>query len=164
MADAFEILFKPLGMPRFGREFGGAAQTIFLIFSMGSHILTWTICFSTLTNHATCNMVWGVVALILFWIFDLPRTLRKVSWFSIACKQDVIPLRQIGSANILCSIYQYFLCCSDYHDRRGHYGARQESVQPLAESSAVSQSFSFCNEHCLRLWYVGVDLCGHVSS
>jgi hypothetical protein len=89
MADAFEILFEPLGMPRFGRELGGAAQTIFLIFSMGSHILTWTICFSTLTNHATCNMVWGVVALILFWIFDLPRTLRKVSWFSIACKQDV---------------------------------------------------------------------------
>jgi hypothetical protein len=89
MADAFEILFEPLGMPRFGREFGGAAQTIFLIFSMGSHILTWTICFSTLTNHATCNIVWGVVALILFWIFDLPRTLKKVSWFSIACKQDV---------------------------------------------------------------------------
>src|SRR2546421_12085277 len=87
MADAFEILFEPLGMPHFGREFGGAAQTIFLIFSMGSHILTWIICFSTITNHATCNIVWGVVALILFWIIDLPRTLKNVSWFSIACKR-----------------------------------------------------------------------------
>ena len=85
MADAFEILFKPLGMPRVGREFGGAAQTIFLVFSMASHILTWTICFSTITGHATCNIVWGVVALILFWIFDLPRTLKKVAWLSIAC-------------------------------------------------------------------------------
>ena len=90
MADAFEILFEPLGIPRVGREFGGAAQTIFLIFSMASHILTWTICFSTVTNHATCNIVWGVVALILFWIIDLPRTLRNVSWFSIACKQVMI--------------------------------------------------------------------------
>jgi hypothetical protein len=92
MADAFEILFEPLGMPKVGREFGGAAQTIFLIFSMASHILTWTICFSTITNHATCNIVWGVVALILFWIIDLPRTLKKVSWFSIACKQATIPV------------------------------------------------------------------------
>ena len=85
MADAFEILFTPLGMPRVGREFGGAAQTIFLIFSMASHILTWTICFSTITDQATCNIVWGVLALILFWLCDLPRTLKKVSYFSIAC-------------------------------------------------------------------------------
>jgi hypothetical protein len=90
MADAFEILFEPLGIPKIGREFGGAAQTIFLVFSMASHILTWTICFSTITNQATCNIVWGVVALILFWIIDLPRTLRKVSWFSIACKEAIL--------------------------------------------------------------------------
>lgn len=36
MADAGEILMAPLGMPRFGKEFFGAAQTIFLIFSVGS--------------------------------------------------------------------------------------------------------------------------------
>ena len=89
MADAFEILFRPLGLPRFGREFGGAAQTIFLIFSMASHILTWTICFDTLTNSATCTIVWGVVALVLFWIIDLPRTLKNVSYFSIACKHPM---------------------------------------------------------------------------
>jgi amino acid permease len=86
MADAGYVLFKPLG-PRwaiFGREFLGAAQTIFLIFSMASHILTWTICLSTLTNGATCTIVWGIVGLVLFWIFDTPRTLLKVSWFSCA--------------------------------------------------------------------------------
>jgi len=86
MADAGHILFEPLG-PRwavFGREFLGAAQTIFLIFSMASHILTWTICLSTLTNGATCTIAWGVVGLVLFWIFDIPRTLLKVSWLSCA--------------------------------------------------------------------------------
>lgn len=35
MADAGWVLCKPLGCPRVGREIGGAAQTIFLIFSMG---------------------------------------------------------------------------------------------------------------------------------
>ncbi|KAK5945318.1 hypothetical protein PMZ80_002522 [Knufia obscura] len=84
MADAFHVLFRPLG-PRaaaVAREFGGAAQTIFLIFSMASHILTWTICLNTLTNSATCTIVWAVVGLVIFWICDLPRTLLKVSWLS----------------------------------------------------------------------------------
>jgi len=43
MADAGEVMAGA-----WGREFGGAAQTIFLIFSMGSHILTWTIAFNAM--------------------------------------------------------------------------------------------------------------------
>lgn len=85
MADAFEILFTPLGCPRVGKEIGGAAQTIFLIFSMSSHILTWMICFNILTDHAVCKIAWGVSALIVFWLFDLPRTLKNMSRLSIAC-------------------------------------------------------------------------------
>lgn len=88
MADAGYVLFEPVG-PRcaaIGREFFGAAQTIFLIFSMASHILTWTICLNTLTGGAACTIVWGIVGLILFWICDLPRTLLKVSWLScVSC-------------------------------------------------------------------------------
>lgn len=92
MADAGHILFEPLGprWARFGREFLGAAQTIFLIFSMASHILTWTICLSTLTNGATCTIVWGVLGLVLFWIFDIPRTLLKVSWLSCASFVSIV--------------------------------------------------------------------------
>jgi hypothetical protein len=87
MADAGEVMFKPWGnkAKQVGRELGGAAQTIFLVFSMASHILTWTICFDVLTDHAVCNVVWGIVALIVFWMFDLPRTLRNMSYFSVAC-------------------------------------------------------------------------------
>jgi len=84
MADAFYVLFCPLGptAAAIAREFGGAAQTIFLVFSMASHILTWTICLNTLTNSATCTIVWGVVGLLVFWICDMPRTLLNVSWLS----------------------------------------------------------------------------------
>ncbi|KAG9569264.1 amino acid transporter, partial [Aureobasidium melanogenum] len=83
-ADAGEILFKPLKMGAIGREVFGAAQTIFLIFTMASHILTWTICLNTITNSATCTVVWAVVGLVLFFLFDLPRTLKNVSFMSIA--------------------------------------------------------------------------------
>lgn len=71
-------------MGAIGREVFGAAQTIFLIFTMASHILTWTICLNTITNSATCTVVWAVVGLVIFFIFDLPRTLKKVSFMSIA--------------------------------------------------------------------------------
>jgi amino acid permease len=86
MGDAGNVLFSPWGerWGRFGREFLGAAQVIFLVFSMASHILTWEICFNTITSGATCTIVWGIIALVLFWIVDLPRTLKSVSYFSIA--------------------------------------------------------------------------------
>jgi hypothetical protein len=93
MADAGEVMFAPWGntAKQVGREVGGAAQTIFLIFMMGSHILTWTICFDALTGHAACNVVWGIVALVVFWMFDLPRTLKNLSYFSVACMYPSIP-------------------------------------------------------------------------
>ncbi|KAF2630025.1 amino acid transporter [Macroventuria anomochaeta] len=79
LADALEVMWGP-----FGREFGGAAQTIFLVFVMGSHILTFTIAMNAITENATCSIVWGVVGFVVLWIFTLPRTLKKVSYLSIA--------------------------------------------------------------------------------
>ncbi|KAH7138207.1 transmembrane amino acid transporter protein-domain-containing protein [Dendryphion nanum] len=79
LADAGEILAGPIG-----REFGGAIQTIFLIFVMGSHILTFTIAMNAITGHAACTIVWGVVGFIVLWLFTLPRTLKKMSYLSIA--------------------------------------------------------------------------------
>ncbi|KAL9054448.1 MAG: hypothetical protein Q9162_004170 [Coniocarpon cinnabarinum] len=86
MADAGAILFAPLGMEAIGREFFGAAQVIFLIFTMGSHILTWTIMIWTMTdgNTAHCAIGYSVAGMILLWLFDLPRTMKNLSWFSIA--------------------------------------------------------------------------------
>ncbi|KAE8375604.1 transmembrane amino acid transporter protein-domain-containing protein [Aspergillus bertholletiae] len=79
MADAGEIL-----LGRFGREFLGTAQLVFLVFIMGSHILTFTVMLNTLTEHGTCSIVFGVVGLVLSFIFTIPRTLKKVSWLSIS--------------------------------------------------------------------------------
>lgn len=51
---------------------------------MGSHILTFTIAFNVMTGHATCTIAWGVIGMIVLWIFILPRTLKKVSYLSVA--------------------------------------------------------------------------------
>jgi amino acid permease len=92
MGDAFEILGKRYGdkWAAFGRELGGIGQLLFMVFLMSSHILTWTICLDHLTDHATCNIVWGVVGMVLFWVFDLPRTLKNMSYMSMASSVSVL--------------------------------------------------------------------------
>ncbi|KAJ5747663.1 uncharacterized protein N7511_009359 [Penicillium nucicola] len=78
MADAGEVL-----MGAFGRELFGIGQLLFLIFLMASHILTFTVALNTITGHATCSIVFGVVGLVLSLILSLPRTLEKMSWLSL---------------------------------------------------------------------------------
>lgn len=83
-ADAGEVLFAPVGLGSFGKEFFGAAQTIFLIFSMGSHVLTWTIMFNTVVGreHHVCTIVWSVIGMVIFIAFDIPRTMKNLSFWS----------------------------------------------------------------------------------
>ncbi|KAI1484393.1 aromatic and neutral aliphatic amino acid permease [Biscogniauxia mediterranea] len=81
--DAGEVLGRPFGMGRFCQEFLGWAQTIFVIFVMASHMLTWTICLNTLTDSSTCTIVWSFVGLAVFWVLNLPRTLKYASYMSI---------------------------------------------------------------------------------
>lgn len=78
MADAGEILFGPIG-----RELLGAAQVIFFVFVLGAHILTASIMFNTLTGHATCTIVWSVIAMLICLVLTLPRTLHKVSFLCV---------------------------------------------------------------------------------
>ncbi|CAI6338781.1 unnamed protein product [Periconia digitata] len=85
LGDVGEVLLGP-----WGREIGGAAQTIFLIFVMGSHILTFTIAMNVITGHATCTIIWGVVAFVVLWLCTLPRTLEKVSYLSIASFASIV--------------------------------------------------------------------------
>lgn len=84
--DAVEVIGKPIGMGQLFKEFFGWAQVIFQIMVMGSHLLTFTICMNTLTSSSTCTMVWAVVGLGLFWVLNLPRTLKYTSYMSLACK------------------------------------------------------------------------------
>jgi hypothetical protein len=80
MADAGEVLAG-----KWGREILGVAQTIFLIFVMASHLLTFTVAMNTITNHGTCSIVFGIVGMIVSFICSLPRTLVKMSWLSLVC-------------------------------------------------------------------------------
>ncbi|RAH67450.1 amino acid transporter [Aspergillus aculeatinus CBS 121060] len=80
MADAGEVL---MGKP--GRIFIEVAQLLFFMFASGSHLVTFTVMMNTLTNHGTCSVVFGVVGLVLSFICSLPRTMKNVSWFAIAC-------------------------------------------------------------------------------
>ncbi|KAJ0163216.1 N amino acid transport system protein [Colletotrichum tanaceti] len=64
------------------REFFGWAQTVVQVFLMGGHILMWTICMNTLTNGSTCTVVWAAVGMLVFWVFNVPRTLKWTSWMS----------------------------------------------------------------------------------
>ena len=90
MGDAFEVLFTPWGFPKFGQRLGSIGMFFFMVFLMGSHILTWIICWDTITNHAMCNIWWGVIALVVFWALDLKRTLGAVSWLSIVSSISVV--------------------------------------------------------------------------
>jgi hypothetical protein len=83
MADAGEVIGG-----KWGREILGVAQTIFLVFVMASHLLTFTVAMNTITNHGTCSIVFGIVGMIVSFILSLPRTLVKISWLSLVCKYN----------------------------------------------------------------------------
>lgn len=95
MADAGEILLGPVG-----REVFGAAQIIFYIFVMGSHILTFSIMMNTITEHATCSIVFGVVGLIVCLLCTLPRTLHNVSYMAIASFISIVAAVVITMAGV----------------------------------------------------------------
>lgn len=109
MGDAGEVL-----MGRIGREVLGTAQLLFLIFIMGSHLLTFTVMMNTLTDHGACSIVFGVIGLAVSFVFTLPRTLKKVSWFSISCRSILEPM--IVTKAYSDSFHQHHCRSVDHHD------------------------------------------------
>ncbi|KAF4220506.1 hypothetical protein CNMCM8980_001174 [Aspergillus fumigatiaffinis] len=93
MGDAGEVVFGS-----WGREILGAAQVLFLVFVMASHLLTFVIAMNTITGHGTCSIVFGVVGMVVSFILSLPRTLAKMSWLSLVSFTSII------SAVIICMI------------------------------------------------------------
>lgn len=148
MADAGEVLCEPLGMGAFGREFGGAAQTIFLVFTMGSHILTFTIAMNAITGHATCTIVWGIIGLILLFLLSLPRTMKKVSYLSIVCKLFKPPNSRLATD----TPYSFHLHPHRRHDHDDW--SRNRTTRPRRSSNTEDRlriSFRERHEHHLRL-------------
>ncbi|EJP68396.1 hypothetical protein MY4038_002372 [Beauveria bassiana] len=98
--DAVEVIGRTMGsfglfgfnitFARIFQEVFGWAQVIFQVFVMGAHLLTWTICLNALSGHSACTIVWAVVGLAVFWVLNLPRTLRHTSWMSMASCISII--------------------------------------------------------------------------
>lgn len=93
MADAGFILAGPIG-----REVLGAAQVIFMVFVCGSHVLTGLIAFDTITDGASCSVVWAVVSAVICLVLTLPRTLNGISYMSV-----------VSFISIFCTCYLYDL-------------------------------------------------------
>ncbi|KAL8817011.1 MAG: hypothetical protein Q9223_004081 [Gallowayella weberi] len=85
MADAGEVMLGPVG-----REVFGAAQMLFIVFNMGSHILTFSIMMNTITGHAACSIVFGFVGLIVSVVCTLPRTLHRISFMAVISFVSII--------------------------------------------------------------------------
>ncbi|KAK4527581.1 hypothetical protein GAYE_SCF41G5504 [Galdieria yellowstonensis] len=85
MADAGEILWGP-----FGKYLLGAGQVIFLVFICGSHCLTGAIAMNTLTDSATCKVVWSLVTGIVSFFLTLPRTLDRISYLSFVSAASIL--------------------------------------------------------------------------
>ncbi|KAH0543616.1 hypothetical protein FGG08_002054 [Glutinoglossum americanum] len=79
MADAGEVLLGATG-----REIFGIAQITFLIFIMASHVLTFAIMLNVLSNHGACTIIFAVAGMVISILFTLPRTLKNISYFSVA--------------------------------------------------------------------------------
>ena len=104
MADAGEVLMGPIG-----REIFGFGQILFLVFLMGSHVLTFTVAMNTVTGHATCSIVFGVVGMAVSCILSIPRTLSGMTWLALACKSNLpMPFVFQMYTNRTISFYKYF--------------------------------------------------------
>ncbi|CAG8188520.1 unnamed protein product [Penicillium olsonii] len=77
MADAGDIL-----MGRFGRATLDAAQIVFFMLVMGSHILTFSIMMNVLTEHSSCTILFSVLGLLASLVLTLPRRLERLSHVS----------------------------------------------------------------------------------
>jgi hypothetical protein len=88
MGDAGRIMFGPVG-----REIFGLGQLIVLLFIMAAHINSFTVMMNVLSGHATCSITFSFIALVLSIGPTCFRTLKGISYFSIACTQiSPIPL------------------------------------------------------------------------
>lgn len=85
MADAGMILGGPIG-----REVLGAAQVIFMVFLCGSHVLTGLIAFDTITDGASCSVLWAGVTAIICLVLTIPRTLNGISYLSVVSFISII--------------------------------------------------------------------------
>lgn len=91
--DAGGVMGEALWGPAAGRACFlvlGWGQTIFMVFVMGSHLLTWSIALNNLTDSSHCTVMWTGIGLVIFFIFNIGRTLKYTSYMSIASSLSIL--------------------------------------------------------------------------
>ncbi|PSR85886.1 transmembrane amino acid transporter protein-domain-containing protein [Coniella lustricola] len=91
--DAGAIMGEALWGPAAGRAcflLLGWGQTVFMVFIMGSHLLTWSIALNNLTDSSQCTVMWTGIGLIIFFLFNIGRTLEYTSYMSIASSLSIL--------------------------------------------------------------------------
>ncbi|CAD6893400.1 unnamed protein product [Tilletia controversa] len=73
--DAGRVLFGRVGYEVFSLMF-----YLLLTLITGSHVLTGTIAFLTISNNAICSLAFGVIAAIILFVLALPPTFHDVAW------------------------------------------------------------------------------------
>ncbi|KAF1960129.1 hypothetical protein CC80DRAFT_286315 [Byssothecium circinans] len=84
-ADCGQRIAGPIG-----REVMAFAQVLILIFIMAAHVLSFAIALNAITGHATCTVVFSVASLVISFVLGLPRTLKNVSYLSIASCVSIV--------------------------------------------------------------------------
>ncbi|KAJ5433661.1 uncharacterized protein N7458_012817 [Penicillium daleae] len=87
--DVGEMLFGPIG-----REFFGVALSLSFTFIAGSAMLSISIAFNALSNHAICTAIFVAIAAVITFVFASIRTLGKIS-----------ALAWVGAASIIISVF-----------------------------------------------------------
>ncbi|KGB76014.3 neutral amino acid transporter [Cryptococcus deuterogattii R265] len=64
---------------KWGREIFSFTYPLFMVFLCGSGYITLSIAFNAITEHATCTVVWAVIAMIVTFGLASLQTLGKVS-------------------------------------------------------------------------------------
>jgi len=94
-ADAFQVLF---GAP--GRWAAEVMTSLFLVFIMAAHVLTFSVSMNVLTDHGTCTVVFYVVGTVVSLLLTVPRTLKGNSSASLACRSSFLGHHSVSSARI----------------------------------------------------------------
>ncbi|KAF3987334.1 hypothetical protein FT663_02925 [Candidozyma haemuli var. vulneris] len=76
IGEAAEMMFGSVG-----REFMGGAYWLFYALCYGASVLTLSIAFNTLSEHAICTTAWvGIGAIITLILGTATRTMKVMSW------------------------------------------------------------------------------------
>lgn len=67
---------------------------------MASHVLTFSIMMNVTTDHKFCTIIFMVMGMVISFIFTIPRTLKGMSYLSMASFLSVIAAVTVVMANV----------------------------------------------------------------